>query len=89
MNKAISAHSAFIENYHPSLNTTKMVKQSYDILEPVWNCETAERVPRTSGDGPKWMCGTDILGIVPKPVGKPLFYSFGSNGDASWEIANM
>lgn len=87
--KAISNHEVYIKDYNRKLNASDDYWKlgAYDFIEPVWNCETLERVPNAIGDGPKWMCGIDQLATTPEPIGKPLFYSFGSNGDASWEIA--
>jgi len=65
----------------------------YDLFEPTWNCDTADRMPPVPGDGPKWVCGLDALGHKESPSGhKPggggcLAYSFGSNGETSFEAA--
>ena len=58
------------------------LNSDYDLYEPVWSCETRERVPNVPGDGPKWICGLDAL--VQRPC---LALSFGSNGDVSFERA--
>jgi hypothetical protein len=52
--------------------------QSY--WEPTWSCPLEERVQKTGGDGGKWVC--DVHSIPRKDC---LVYSFGSNGDYSFE----
>ena len=58
---------------------------AYDLFEPTWICEAAERLPPKfevgNGDGPKWVCGVDALATLPDC----LVYSLGSNGDTSFE----
>lgn len=54
-------------------------KYAYDNFEPSWNCDLKIRVPPKSGDGPKWMCGPDLLSQ------NSLVYSFGSRGEISFE----
>jgi hypothetical protein len=58
-------------------------KYAYDYFEPSWNCDLKRRVPLTSGDGPKWMCGAELL------TADSLVYSFGSAGRNDFEIALM
>jgi hypothetical protein len=64
-------------NFNESLQFAD--KSFFDPIEPVWNCLTRRRVPQTGGDGPKWMCGVESL------PARALVYSFGSNGDVSFE----
>ena len=60
-------------------------KTALDIFEPVWSCESKERVgiPRYGafGDGPKFMCGVDQL---TEPC---LVLNIGSNNEVSFEKA--
>lgn len=58
-------------------------REVYDLYLPTWSCEALERVPQQPGDGPKWMCGLDAL----HSVSDCLVYSFGANGDSSFERA--
>lgn len=55
----------------------------HDMVEPSWSCEALDRVPWLPGDGPKWMCGPDVLANLKHC----LVYSFGSNGDVTFERA--
>mmetsp|Transcript_59321 Transcript_59321/g.98278 ORF Transcript_59321/g.98278 Transcript_59321/m.98278 type:complete len:269 (-) Transcript_59321:191-997(-) len=67
------------------MKQTKMqdeVKHAYDFFEPVWSCETQERLPWAPGDGPKWVCGVRALENK-----ECLAYSIGSNGDVQFESA--
>ena len=59
----------------------RSARGTYDGFEPTWSCEARERIPDTTGDGPKWVCGIRAL---KDPC---LVYSFGSNGDTSFERA--
>ena len=65
-----------------SLTTT--TTRAYDMFEPVWSCESRERLPASMGDGPKWMCGMPEVAVSNRPC---LVYSFGSNGDTKFETA--
>eukprot|EP00966_Prymnesium_polylepis_P076994 1783895-Prymnesium_polylepis.1 len=59
-------------------------KNDFDVFDVEWTCPDREMVPYAYrwGDGHKWMCGMSR----PRPVGC-LLYSFGSNGEDSWERA--
>ena len=58
---------------------------AFDAFEPVYSCESRERLPFAPGDGPKWACGLDALQDV--DADECLVFSFGSNGDPSFEYA--
>ena len=75
----LQSDQAFIDfmSYNETLQFAD--KSFFDPIEPVWNCLTRRRVPQTGGDGPKWMCGVESL------PAQALVYSFGSNGDISFE----
>eukprot|EP00965_Chrysotila_dentata_P129161 4269811-Pleurochrysis_carterae.AAC.2 len=62
-------------------------KKTLSFFQPDWNCSgrALERVPEKDGDGPKWVCGLDEIGL--RRPSKCLVYSFGSNGDTSFEEA--
>jgi hypothetical protein len=51
-----------------SLTTT--TTRAYDMFEPVWSCESRERLPASMGDGPKWMCGMpEVAALKPAVSG--------------------
>uniref|UniRef100_A0A7S0T5M1 Methyltransferase domain-containing protein n=1 Tax=Erythrolobus madagascarensis TaxID=708628 RepID=A0A7S0T5M1_9RHOD len=55
-----------------------------DCFEPEWSC-VVERIGRT-GDGGKWICEVDKILRAARKRNEPcLIYSFGSNGDYSFE----
>jgi hypothetical protein len=61
-------------------------KSAFDALEPLWSCESRERVGGferyiATGDGPKFMCGLTQLG---SPC---LVYNIGSNNVLNFEQA--
>lgn len=60
-----------------------------DYYEPSWACPLEERIQlrnplsqKDNGDGGKWVCDVGMLGKT-RPC---LVYSFGSNGDYSFEL---
>ncbi|XRB17811.1 methyltransferase domain-containing protein [Pseudoscourfieldia marina] len=57
---------------------------AHDDLEPTYSCSTLERVPYVSGDGPKFLCGLDVVG---SDEGDCLVFSLGSNADTQFENA--
>jgi len=66
--------------------TSVKIKQAYDYFEPEWNCEDEVRLGSaivSSGDGPKFVCGKDVLASTEDCV----IYSIGSNYDFSFEYA--
>ena len=66
--------------------TSVKIKQAYDYFEPEWNCEDEVRLGSaivSSGDGPKFVCGSDVLASTEDCV----VYSIGSNYDFSFEYA--
>jgi len=75
-NKVVHARASQLK-----VEASNPVKQlgCFDLYEPSWNCELKSRLPEEGGDGPKWVCGIDHL------PNKALVYSFGSNGDISFE----
>jgi len=59
-------------------------KTTYDKWIPLWVCEDAQRLPLwITGDGPKWMVGTEAFQSLRTP---PLIISLGSNGEIDWEL---
>lgn len=67
-----------------ALGDAQNSRNAYDLLEPTWSCESRERVPSNFGYGPKWVCGLRTLKST-GPAPPCLVYSFGSNGDVSFE----
>ena len=66
--------------------TTVAPRNAYDYFEPEWNCEDEVRLGSdivSSGDGPKFVCGSDVLASTEDCV----VYSIGSNYDFSFEYA--
>lgn len=83
------ANRSWSTTLEKSLMKEKNAIAVYDLFEPTWNCESVDRVPPVPGDGPKLVCGLDALDQSSdgRTGGGCLAYSFGSNGDASFETA--
>lgn len=80
---AAARHQTGRKRLHPTeLARFEPNRHVFDAFEPEWECTKREMVPYRWGDGHKWMCdparrrGSDCL-----------IYSFGSNGEDSWERA--
>ena len=61
-------------------------KSAYDLIEPEWSCELEHRFGSTlfaPGDGPKYVCGIDVL----REYEKCMIYSIGSSYDFTFEYA--
>jgi hypothetical protein len=58
----------------------------WDLYEPLYNCHNRQRFGRV-GDGGKWVCNLDriIRGREDGLPSKCVVYSFGSNGEISFE----
>lgn len=71
----------------------KNYKMKFDLYEPEASCFSEERFGSDSdvryeafGDGPKFVCGVDVLAQKAKLLGKNcLVYSVGSNNDVRFE----
>ncbi|AET98133.1 hypothetical protein EPVG_00246 [Emiliania huxleyi virus 201] len=67
---------------HTSLQTFDVnPKYPYDTYEPLWNCNTRERIPAATGDGAKFACGVDAYNTKKNVT----IYSIGSNGNTMFE----
>ena len=67
-------------------DTDNAEKTAYDIIEAEWSCELEHRFGSTlftAGDGPKYVCGIDIL----REHEKCVVYSIGSSYDFTFEYA--
>lgn len=69
-------------------------KMKFDLYEPEANCISEERFGSDStvryeafGDGPKFVCGVDVLAEKAKKKKNCLVYSVGSNNDIRFEKA--
>lgn len=69
-------------------------KMKFDLHEPEANCISEERFGSNSnvryeafGDGPKFVCGVDVLAEKAKKKNNCLVYSVGSNNDIRFEKA--
>ena len=80
-NLLAETYSAASKYHFVHLEALNKTTESYDIFEPTWNCESLERVPWQFGDGPKLVCGVDVLGARRSC----LVYSVGSNGHVDFE----
>jgi len=69
-------------------------KKKFDLHEPEANCILEERFGSNSGvryeafgDGPKFVCGVDVIAVKAKKKNNCLVYSVGSNNDIRFEKA--
>ncbi|CAJ1953932.1 unnamed protein product [Cylindrotheca closterium] len=74
-------------------NTTKRTER-FDVFEPEANCIAEERFGSDTrylaiGDGPKFVCGVDLIGNknAKNPKDECLVYSIGSDNDIEFEKA--
>ncbi|KAL3161396.1 hypothetical protein ABBQ32_010286 [Trebouxia sp. C0010 RCD-2024] len=67
----------------PRVKATEGSRLIWDVFGPFYNCPSKERVgtPPVAWDGGKWVCGVQTLRHKPKCT----VYSFGSNGETSFE----
>mmetsp|Transcript_24205 Transcript_24205/g.52202 ORF Transcript_24205/g.52202 Transcript_24205/m.52202 type:complete len:333 (-) Transcript_24205:284-1282(-) len=82
-----SRHDA-IDESRPSTNK----RTRYDMFEPEAVCFTEERFGsgeryKAYGDGPKFVCGVDVLAAKSNSSTGCLVYSIGSNNQIDFEIA--
>mmetsp|Transcript_2394 Transcript_2394/g.6478 ORF Transcript_2394/g.6478 Transcript_2394/m.6478 type:complete len:323 (-) Transcript_2394:49-1017(-) len=69
---------------HRQCCTSDLRRREFECFEPVWSC-LEERVGAV-GDGGKWLCEVDRIRALARETRRAcLIYSFGSNGDYSFE----
>ena len=86
-NRRKNTHAQYVNAKNSKINfTTVAPRDAYDYFKPEWNCEDEVRLGSaivSSGDGPKFVCGSDVLASTEDCV----VYSIGSNYDFSFEYA--
>ena len=81
---------ALLTREEPLTRDAATLREAHDIIEPEWVCESEFRLGNNSkgeaaafsmGDGPKFVCGADLLATMPDC----LVYSIGSNWQWDFE----